>query len=583
MFNAFDELNLHPRLVQAITEMGFTQPTPIQTQVIPLVLAGHDVIGQAQTGTGKTAAFALPLLHNLETGKRHIQGLIMAPTRELAVQICEAIQNYGKFTGVRVTAIYGGQPYPPQLKAIRQGVDIVVGTPGRMLDFIRQGTIKLDQVQMVVLDEADEMLSMGFIEDIEEILSQTPADRQTTLFSATLPYAIRELADKYLKTPKTVTIQKEQVTSATIEQRYYVVNHQDKLAALTRLFETEVITSALIFASTKLSTGELANELIVRGYPAEALHGDINQNAREQVLQRFKKGQIQVLVATDVAARGLDIDDISHVFNYELPRDPEVYVHRIGRTGRAGKTGISISIISPNETRHLHRIESFTRQRLVKTPLPTTEEIQAKRDAQFMDRLYVWLRRDRCNAERALAARIAETEGFDPIAIAAAAMKLARVTERQRPIAEVSPVVEEQPRDRFKRQNPRFGREESAAPRRGERRPAEGRGGEGRGRSGPREGGFAPRSREGGPSTPRSHEAGMVRLILSAGKVHGIRPADVVGHIAHHAGIPGRVIGAIKIQPEHTHVDIPEELVAQVLQKAGQIHIHRQPMTLEVA
>ena len=339
MTDQFEHFTLRPELVQAVVALGYTEPTPIQEGIIPLMMQGFDVTGQAQTGTGKTAAFALPILNNLDPNGRLPQALILAPTRELALQVSEMTATLGQFCDVNVLAIYGGSSYSHQLSELRRGVDIVVGTPGRLLDLINRGKLDLSQVRTVVLDEADEMLSMGFIEDIEAILTQTPAERQTALFSATLPAPIRRLAEKYMHDPKTVAIQNEQVTVATTEQRYYLVNEKDKLAALTRLFEVEPISSALIFARTKIRTGDLVNELNMRGFPSEALNGDLSQDAREHTLSRFRAGQVKVLVATDVAARGLDIEGISHVFNYDLPDDTEVYVHRIGRTGRAGKAG----------------------------------------------------------------------------------------------------------------------------------------------------------------------------------------------------------------------------------------------------
>ncbi|MFO8011218.1 MAG: DEAD/DEAH box helicase, partial [Dehalococcoidia bacterium] len=333
MTNEFTQLGLHPQLVQTVTELGYTAPTPIQAEVIPLMLAGHDVIGQAQTGTGKTAAFALPLLQNLQQAKRCVQALVLAPTRELAMQVTQATHEYGNSQRVRVLAVYGGQPYGQQISRLRQGVDIVVGTPGRLLDLIKKGELDLSGVSTVVLDEADEMLSMGFIEDIKEILSKTPSERQTALFSATIMAEIRNLANKYMKSPHSVTIESKHLTVDAVDHRCCLVNREDKLAVLTRLFEVEDITSALIFVSTRIGTSNLVNELMGRGVAAEALNGDLNQQTREQVLNRFRRNQSTVLVATDVAARGLDIDDISHVFNYDLPLDPEMYVHRIGRTG----------------------------------------------------------------------------------------------------------------------------------------------------------------------------------------------------------------------------------------------------------
>jgi ATP-dependent RNA helicase DeaD len=551
----FNDLDLRPELVQAVTERGYTEPTPIQAGVIPAMIAGQDVIGQAQTGTGKTAAFALPLLQNLEPDQKRPQGLVLAPTRELALQVAEAITAYGQFCRVRVLAVYGGQAYGPQIGGLKRGADIIVGTPGRIIDLLDRKVLDLSGIRTLVLDEADEMLSMGFIEDIENILSQTPETRQTALFSATLPAPIRRLADRYMHDPQSITIQREQVTVAAIEQRYYMVNEIDKTAALTRLFEVEEITSALIFVRTRAGTGDLANELTVRGFPAEALSGELSQDARERTLNRFRQNQVKVLVATDVAARGLDIDDISHVFNFDLPEDPEIYVHRIGRTGRAGKTGIAISLITPRERRRLREVEDFTRQKLNRANLPTIEEIYARRESLLQQQVTVWVQRGRCKAERAIVDAMV-AEGHDPLEIATAALKIARGGEKQRPIAPIGEVVDA-PR--------KFGRDfRSERPERRDR--SFGRG------SRPQAGGRG-----------ESHETGMVRLSLSAGRAHGIRPADVVGTIAFHADIPGHTIGRISIQDNHTFVDIPESLVHQVLAKNGAYNIRRQPVTLEKA
>ena len=394
MTTEFTSLNLRPELEQAIVELGYVTPTAIQEGMIPLMLTGVDVIGQAQTGTGKTAAFALPILHNY-IHQRLPQALVLAPTRELAVQVAAAMEQYGKHLKVRVLAVYGGQPYGPQVNQLKRGVDIVVGTPGRIIDLLERKVLDLSMVKSVVLDEADEMLNMGFIEPVEEILSATPSVRQTALFSATLPVRIRSLADRFMRDPQSVTIKKSTLTVSAIEQRYYLVHEGDKLSALTNLFEIEPITSALIFVRTRVETGQLASQLSARGFPAEALNGDLEQNAREHILGRFRAGQIKVLVATDVAARGLDIDDISHVFNYQLPDDAEVYVHRIGRTGRAGKTGIAISLFSPREKRRLREIEHMTKQALTLAKLPTAADILQHRENQVLEQMKIWLGRGR--------------------------------------------------------------------------------------------------------------------------------------------------------------------------------------------
>ena len=553
MTEEFITLNLRPELTRAVSELGYIEPTPIQSAIIPLMLGGADVIGQAQTGTGKTAAFALPILNNLKPGQKHIQALVMCPTRELALQVSQAFSEYGQFCDVRVLAVYGGQPYGPQITHLNKGVDVVVGTPGRMLDLLERNCLNLGRVQTVVLDEADEMLSMGFIDDIETILAGTPSERQTALFSATLPNPIRRLADRYMHNPQPVTIQREQVTVAAIQQRCYIVNGRDKLAALTRIFEMEEITSALIFVRTRAATGELAAALSARGFASEALNGDLNQDARERTLNRFRTAQVKVLVATDVAARGLDIDDISHVFNYDLPDDPEWYVHRIGRTGRAGKTGIAISLVTPGEKRLLRQVESFAHQTIQRVGLPTEDDILVRREERLMNSVKTWLQRGRCKRERELVETLVAA-GHDPLEIAAVTLKMARGEEKQRSIAPISIVADTR-----------------------SERPVRAHAGRGQARGAFHSGG---RFEEPGN---RSHESGMVRLSLNMGKKHGIRPNDIVGTIAYHADIPGSSIGKIFIQDKHSLVDVPEALAGQVLAKTGDYRIRQQPVSVKLA
>ena len=461
MTTDFSSLNLRDEITQAITELGYSEPTPIQAGMIPLMLTGVDVIGQAQTGTGKTAAFALPILHNFERQKNP-QALVLAPTRELALQVADSMIEYGKHLNVRVLAVYGGQPYSPQINSLKRGVDIVVGTPGRLNDLLERGVLILNEIKTVVLDEADEMLNMGFIEEVEKILSMTPSERQTALFSATMPPRIRALANRFMRDPQSVVIKRSTLTAAAIEQRYYLVHDNDKINALTRLFEVEPIHSALIFARTRAETGQLANELVIRGIPAEAIHGDLDQNARERVLGRFRANQLKVLVATDVAARGLDIDDISHVFNFHLPDDAEVYVHRIGRTGRAGKTGIAISLISPREKRRMREVEALTKQLVTKMELPTASEIMRHRESLVVENLKIWLGRARYKRELEMVQELIEA-GHDVMNIAAAAIKIARADEKQRPIAEVSDVKTDftrKPEREFGRRDSKGGKRE---------------------------------------------------------------------------------------------------------------------------
>ncbi len=558
MNSTFKDLNLHPQLEQAVAELGYTTPTPIQSAMIPLMLDGQDVIGQAQTGTGKTAAFALPVLHNIELDQSAIKCMVLAPTRELAMQVANAFYDYGQYRGLRVLAVYGGQPYERQIKRIKKGLDIVVGTPGRMLDLIRQKKLDLSNVETVVLDEADEMLSMGFIDDIESILDETPTTRQTALFSATMPAPIRRLAKKYLRDPQSVTIERKHLTVESTQQRYYLVNEKDKLAALTRVFEVEDITSALIFTKTRIGSGKLASELSQRGFQAEALNGDLSQGARIQVLKRFKDHQTKVLVATDVAARGLDIDDISHVFNFDLPQDPEYYVHRIGRTGRAGKEGIAVTLLTPAEQWRLGRIEKYTRQRISKATLPTPDVIMEHREAKLLTQVDKWLKRGRCNREREIVQSLIDA-GNDPIEIAAVALKLARAEEKQRPIAPIR-----------KAKITKSGKYQSGSKRNY---------GRNNGRNNGRENGRKNYPKPG----KKSHEMGMVRLRLDRGKRQGVRPQDIVGTIASVANIPGKTIGKIFIQDHSTFVDVPERFVSDVFDNAGDITLHNQPVSVERA
>ncbi len=540
----FSQFDLHPDLVQTVTELGFAVPTPIQQAVIPLLMQGRDVIGQAQTGTGKTAAYGLPLLQRLNPQQNGVQALVLAPTRELALQVAEALESYSQQLGTRVLAIYGGQSYQQQLRSLQGRVEVVVGTPGRLIDLINQGALDLGGVRTVVLDEADEMLSMGFVEDIELILDRIPPERQMLLFSATISRRVLGLSKRYLHDPETVSITPKQLTSDTIEQRYYLVNPQDKVAALTRLFELEAIDSALIFTRTRLGCGDLASQLSHRGYSAEPLNGDLSQEARLQVLARFRSGQVKVLVATDVAARGLDIEDISHVFNFDLPDDPEVYVHRIGRTGRAGREGIAITLIAPRERWQLRRIEEYTRFNLTRAELPTIQQIENHRQALLMEQLEVWIRRGRCRREREMVDLLVQT-GHAAEDVAAAALKLARGDEKKRPIEPLTPIKEEQ----------------MAPPRRGQAR------GERRG----------PTAGRRGPGRDKD----MVAVRLDIGRDDGIGINHVVASLSHYSGISGSQLGKIRLEANSTLVDVPEQLVGRLMAKNGAYRIGRRTLNLE--
>lgn len=598
----FETLGLIPQFVQAVDTLGFEHPTPIQQAAIPTLLSGRNVVGQAQTGTGKTAAFALPLLQKIaqqerEPGKAVVQALVMAPTRELAIQVAEATTRMAQNSKLRVLAVYGGQPYSVQVRQLQRGVDVVVGTPGRLLDLLRQEVLDLSQVHYLVLDEADEMLEMGFIEDVESIMARLPEDRQVALFSATLPEGVRKLADKYVSDPERIAINPTRMTVAETEQRLVRVREENKLEALTRILEVEEVKSALIFARTKARAQELSDALIERGYPAESLHGDLSQARREFVLNRFRQHAITLLVATDVAARGLDIENVSHVFNYDVPGDAEDYVHRIGRTGRAGRKGVAITFLHPRERRRLSEIEAYTRQKIEETTIPTRDEIQARRDERFIQRLYELMIQETPDRELTMVSRMMEM-GVDLADLAAAAIQLARAGESSLPAGDINEqaAVRKENSRTFRMSRKDFsagqpvgqnGQDEKQSRRRkpvdagfaGEKafdRPKQGRR-ETKDDSAWR-GDAKPRHEK------RPQETGMVRLRLNLGDKHGLRPGDVVGAIASEVGIPGRAIGVIDIHREHSFVDVSEKHVRQVLQaSSGQYLLRGRPVMLTIA
>ncbi|KPV51647.1 RNA helicase [Kouleothrix aurantiaca] len=519
---SFAELGLSEPTLRAIGELGYEEPTPIQARTIVKLLAGNDVIAQAQTGTGKTAAFALPIIEKLDPDLRAPQALVMTPTRELAVQVAEALHSYGKFhQHVAILPVYGGQPIDRQLRALRGGVNVVVGTPGRLLDHIQRGTLKLDQVRTVVLDEADEMLDMGFIEDIESILKETPEDRQTALFSATMPGPIAALAKSYMREPERITIQAEHMTVPQIRQIYYEVGGRDKFEILGRVLDFEMPSSAIIFCRTKSEVDSLGERLIARAFPAETLHGDLSQVQRDRVMQRFRTGQVELLVATDVAARGLDIEHVSHVINYDIPLDPEVYVHRIGRTGRAGRTGSAITLVTPRERRQLRTIERMTNATIQRMRLPTIADVIARRRESFKETLRETITGAGLEPYQIMAEELGEE--YSPTDLAAAAFKLLldqSLMETEDPLAGMD-------QDRFDDDR--------------ERRPQRSR------------------TREFGPSQ------GMTRLYIDVGRDDNVRPADIVGAIANEAGIPGRAIGAIELFEHFALVEVPSNAAEKVL------------------
>jgi ATP-dependent RNA helicase DeaD len=546
MVATFAELGLDEQIVQAVTELGYEEPTPIQEQTIRLLLEGSDVIAQAQTGTGKTAAFALPILEKLDPAVRSPQALVLTPTRELAVQVAEAFQSYSKYRRVSILPVYGGQPIDRQLRALERGVQVVVGTPGRVLDHIRRKTLKLADVRIVVLDEADEMLNMGFIEDIETILKETAEGRQTALFSATMPGPIASLAKKYIREAKRIKIEAEHLTVDQIRQMYYEVGKRDKFEMLARILDYEQPTSALIFCRTKLEVDSLGQRLNARGYAAETLHGDLNQMQRDRVMGRFRANQIDLLIATDVAARGLDVEQISHVINYDMPHDSESYVHRIGRTGRAGRTGIAVSLVTPRERYLLQMIQRSTGATIHKMRLPTLGDVVTRRIERFKETLRETLASDGLEPFLQVADELSEE--FTPRDLAAAAFKLiigATTDDSEDKLAE--------PEDRPEDSRPRkaYDRERTGGKR---KEPS---------RIGP--------------------EKGMTRLYIDIGREGNVRPSDIVGAIANEADIPGRSIGAIEIYDYFTLVDVPTGDAKKVLRALKDTRIRNRRVTVDIA
>lgn len=448
----FEQFGLHSTVLKAIHEMGFEESTPIQEKTIPIAMEGRDLIGQAQTGTGKTAAFSIPLIEKIDVKEEHIVALIMTPTRELAIQVAEEIAKLSRFKGLRTLPIYGGQDIGRQIRALRQKPQVIIGTPGRLLDHINRKTIRLDHVQTVILDEADEMLDMGFLDDINLILSKLPEERQTLLFSATMPPNIKKLADTFLKNPEHVSVVPKQVSAPSVEQYYMEVHEQQKFEILSRLIDMEAPDLAIIFGRTKRRVDELSEALKKRGYSAEGLHGDLSQNQRDMVMRKFRDGSIDVLVATDVAARGLDVSGVTHVFNFDLPQDPESYVHRIGRTGRAGNEGVAITFVTPRETDHLHLIERVTRHRIAKRPLPSMAEAVEGKQRVIAEKLIDALQGDDFQMYKGVAIQLLEQ--YDSVQVVAAALKL--LTGEKKDVA-IKLTPEEPLRVKKRRPEGRFG------------------------------------------------------------------------------------------------------------------------------
>lgn len=516
----FQDLNLSDATLKAVGALGFEEPTAIQEKAIPPALEGRDIIGQAQTGTGKTAAFAIPIVERLTNVAIQPAALVLTPTRELCLQVAGEVGKIGQWRGLTTLPVYGGQSLDRQMRSLRRGVDVVIGTPGRLLDHLRRGTLKLSGVQVVVLDEADEMLDMGFIEDIETILSKVPAKRQTMLFSATMPDAITKLAQRHLRDPIRITVAPEQVTVPQINQVYYEIKTRDRVEGLSRILDVQDVDKAIIFCRTKKTVDEVAESLKVRGYLAEAIHGDLSQRERERVMGKFRRGEIELLVATDVAARGLDISDVTHVINYEIPQDAESYVHRIGRTGRAGKSGEAITLIAPREFRQLRDIERAVKSRIQRRDLPSMREIVEKKRDIIKERLVQAIERGRLADYRTVVEEVLDEGDWDSVDVAAAALQMWAGEDIQ-----------------------------------GE-----------------------PRSTE-----DTGAEPGMVRLFVNVGREHGVSPADIVRTVASQGGTPGNLIGLIKIFDRFTFVEVPEAYASSVIEGVTSATIRGRVVNVEPA
>ncbi|MBL4584220.1 MAG: DEAD/DEAH box helicase [Pseudomonadales bacterium] len=571
---SFHDLDLIDPLLKVLEELGYETPSPIQAEAIPLILKGRDVLGQAQTGTGKTAAFALPMLSRIDLKQKKPQIMVLAPTRELAIQVAEAFQRYAsQMKGLHVLPIYGGQDYRTQLKQLARGVHVVVGTPGRVMDHMRRGTLDLSELKCLVLDEADEMLRMGFIDDVEWILEKTPDTRQTALFSATMPSVIRRIAQQHLNSPTEIRIKTKTSTAETIRQRYWMVSGLHKLDALTRILEAETFEAVLIFVRTKISTAELAEKLQARGYAAAPLNGDIQQKQRERTVENLKRGKLDIVIATDVAARGLDVQRISHVINYDVPYDTESYVHRIGRTGRAGRTGDAILFLAPREKRMLHNIERATKQKIELMELPSTEVINNKRIADFKQKITDTLASADLSFFQQIASQYETEHNIPAIEVAAA---LAKMAQGNTPLLlKDQPRTERKTNKRDKRERDQGRDRDSSRNSRSDSRDSR-----------PRD--EAPRRRERNtddskPTRPprmREPEEGMERFRLEVGSMHEVRPADIVGAIANEAGIDGAHIGRINILDDHSTVDLPEGMPRDIFRDLKKVWVTGQQLKI---
>lgn len=540
----FADLGLAENVLKAVEAVGYETPSPIQAQSIPHLLAGKDILGMAQTGTGKTAAFALPLLTRIDPRQSKTQVLVLAPTRELAIQVAEAFQSYAaKIPGFHVLPIYGGSDYRGQIRGLQRGAQVVVGTPGRVMDHLRRGTLKLDHLQSVVLDEADEMLRMGFIDDVTWILDQTPSERQVALFSATMPKEIRRVADTYLNNPEIIKIAAQTQTVEKIEQLYWMVRGVNKLDALTRILEVEDFDAIIMFVRTKNATAELAEKLEARGYSAAALNGDMSQQLRERAIERLKNGKLDIIIATDVAARGIDVARVSHVINYDIPYDSEAYVHRIGRTGRAGRSGKAILFVAPREKRMLGTIERMTKSPIKELSLPSKAQVADKRITHFKQQISAAIDEQDLSFFREVLVNYSEETQAEPLDIAAA---LAYLAQLEKPLLQPKDMVEDKPV-----REPRSRDRDSDRGDRKDRKPRN-----------------------------RANDSDLETYRLEVGHEHQVKPGDIVGAIANEANIDSNFIGHIRIRDNFTTVDLPKGMPNDLLQHLKKVRIRGQQIQL---
>jgi ATP-dependent RNA helicase DeaD len=554
----FRDLNLSPAVLEALADVGYEAPSPIQAATIPPLLAGADILGQAQTGTGKTAAFALPVLSKIDLARAQPQALVLVPTRELAIQVAEAFQRYAAhLREFHVLPVYGGQSYTPQLKGLKRGAHVIVGTPGRVMDHMKRGTLELGGLGFLVLDEADEMLQMGFLDDIEWILEQTPPTRQVALFSATIPHAIRRIAQKHLRSPVEITIQGKTTTAPNIRQRYWLVSGLHKLDALTRILEAESFDGMLVFVRTKLETVELAERLEARGFDAAALNGDIPQQQRERTIANLKAGKVDIVVATDVAARGLDVERISHVVNYDVPYDSESYVHRIGRTGRAGRKGEAILFIAPRERNMLRIIERATRQKIEEMNLPSIADVNEQRVARFKQRIADTLATGEGEVFRPMIEQLERDQNVSAVQIAAA---LASLVQGGTPL-----LLAEKPGHQDAAGSPKVAQEARGDGARSDR---------GGGASVRGERGSGEKFERHAPRRPAgSEKIAFESFRVEVGQVHGVKPGNLVGAIANEAGLEGRHIGHVDIRQDHSFVDLPEGMPKEIFRELKKVRV----------